>query len=112
MVLVPNVLLFYRPRHYFSGSVGEHKRSSEGGTKKRQAYHHCFIFLLILYRTLPFLFCLGIRKFCFSYLLVIGTMYDRDNDLHRLLFMPNGLPDGTDLAYYSKGKVVSPSLHN
>ena len=33
-------------------------------------------------------------------------LYDRDNDLHRLLFMPNGLPDGTDLAYYSKGKVV------
>lgn len=30
---------------------------------------------------------------------------DRDNDLHRLLFMPNGLPDGTDLAYYARGKV-------
>ncbi|KAL5986151.1 hypothetical protein ACLOJK_028141 [Asimina triloba] len=28
----------------------------------------------------------------------------RDNDLHRLLFMPNGLPDGTQLAYYSKGQ--------
>ncbi|XP_010505341.1 PREDICTED: uncharacterized protein LOC104782177 isoform X2 [Camelina sativa] len=26
----------------------------------------------------------------------------RDNDLHRLLFMPNGLPDGTELAYYVK----------
>ncbi|KAL2509406.1 Acyl-CoA N-acyltransferase with RING/FYVE/PHD-type zinc finger domain [Forsythia ovata] len=56
--------LIKKPRHYFSGSVGEHKRSSEGGTKKR------------------------------------------DNDLHRLLFMPNGLPDGTDLAYYSKGKRI------
>ena len=30
----------------------------------------------------------------------------RDNDLHRVLFMPNGLPDGTELAYYSKGQVV------
>ncbi|XP_018486252.1 uncharacterized protein LOC108856853 isoform X1 [Raphanus sativus] len=28
----------------------------------------------------------------------------RDNDLHRLLFLPNGLPDGTELAYYFKGK--------
>ncbi|KAK9123526.1 hypothetical protein Sjap_013128 [Stephania japonica] len=28
----------------------------------------------------------------------------RDNDLHRLLFMPNGLPDRAELAYYSKGK--------
>ena len=32
---------------------------------------------------------------------------DRDNDLHRLLFMPNGLPDGTELAYYGKGQVVT-----
>lgn len=30
----------------------------------------------------------------------------RDNDLHRLLFMPNGLPDGAELAYYSKGQIV------
>lgn len=37
-------------------------------------------------------------------------MYDRDNDLHKLLFMPNGLPDGTSLAYYSKGKVVLQSV--
>ncbi|CAH8382683.1 unnamed protein product [Eruca vesicaria subsp. sativa] len=28
----------------------------------------------------------------------------RDNDLHRVLFLPNGLPDGTELAYYFKGK--------
>ncbi|KAL7245310.1 hypothetical protein ACSBR2_000601 [Camellia fascicularis] len=27
----------------------------------------------------------------------------RDNDLHRLLFMPNGLLDGAELARYSKG---------
>ncbi|CAN4118319.1 unnamed protein product [Withania somnifera] len=33
-----------------------------------------------------------------------GGTRKRDNDLHRSLFMPNGLPDGTDLAYYSKGK--------
>ncbi|KAL3531841.1 hypothetical protein ACH5RR_005362 [Cinchona calisaya] len=30
----------------------------------------------------------------------------RDNDLHRLLFMPNGLLDGTELAYCSKGKKI------
>lgn len=35
-----------------------------------------------------------------------GGLKKRDNDLHRLLFMPNGLPDGTDLAYYSKGKKI------
>ncbi|XP_010515870.1 PREDICTED: uncharacterized protein LOC104791636 isoform X2 [Camelina sativa] len=28
----------------------------------------------------------------------------RDFDLHRLLFLPNGLPDGTELAYYWKSK--------
>nr|DAD25893.1 TPA_asm: hypothetical protein HUJ06_027361 [Nelumbo nucifera] len=27
-----------------------------------------------------------------------------DNDLHQLSFLPNGLPDGADLAYYSKGQ--------
>ncbi|XP_010505340.1 PREDICTED: uncharacterized protein LOC104782177 isoform X1 [Camelina sativa] len=31
-----------------------------------------------------------------------GNNRKRDNDLHRLLFMPNGLPDGTELAYYVK----------
>ncbi|KAF5956052.1 hypothetical protein HYC85_008908 [Camellia sinensis] len=30
----------------------------------------------------------------------------RDNDLHRLLFMPNGLLDGAELAYYSKGQRI------
>lgn len=30
----------------------------------------------------------------------------RDNDLHRILFLPNGLPDGADLAYYAKGKKI------
>nr|XP_043631499.1 uncharacterized protein LOC122602951 [Erigeron canadensis] len=30
----------------------------------------------------------------------------RDIDLHRLLFMPNGLPDGTQLAYYARGKKI------
>ncbi|KAG2329185.1 hypothetical protein Bca52824_000365 [Brassica carinata] len=28
----------------------------------------------------------------------------RDNNLHRVLFLPNGLPDGTELAYCFKGK--------
>ncbi|KAF8110618.1 hypothetical protein N665_0081s0048 [Sinapis alba] len=31
-----------------------------------------------------------------------GSNRKRDNDLHRLVFMPNGLPDGTELAYYVK----------
>ncbi|KFK29452.1 hypothetical protein AALP_AA7G136200, partial [Arabis alpina] len=31
-----------------------------------------------------------------------GSNRKRDNDLHRLLFLPNGLPDGTQLAYYVK----------
>lgn len=30
----------------------------------------------------------------------------RDNDLHRLLFMPNGLPEGTKLSYCVKGKEI------
>ncbi|KAL2933948.1 Increased DNA methylation 1 [Bienertia sinuspersici] len=30
----------------------------------------------------------------------------RDNDLHRLLFLPNGLPDGAYLAYYAKGQKI------
>ncbi|GKV05784.1 hypothetical protein SLEP1_g17751 [Rubroshorea leprosula] len=33
-----------------------------------------------------------------------GASKKRDNDLHRLLFMPNGLPDGAELAYYAKGQ--------
>ncbi|XP_056694051.1 uncharacterized protein [Spinacia oleracea] len=35
-----------------------------------------------------------------------GGVKKRDNDLHRLLFMPNGLPDGAYLAYYAKGQKV------
>ena len=34
------------------------------------------------------------------------SLIGRDNDLHRLLFMPNGLPDGAELAYYVKGQVL------
>ncbi|KAK6943690.1 Tify domain binding domain [Dillenia turbinata] len=30
----------------------------------------------------------------------------RDNDLHRLLFMQKGLPDGAELVYYAKGQRV------
>uniref|UniRef100_A0A1J3DEN4 Chromodomain-helicase-DNA-binding protein 4 n=1 Tax=Noccaea caerulescens TaxID=107243 RepID=A0A1J3DEN4_NOCCA len=33
-----------------------------------------------------------------------GGNKKRDHDLHRLLFLPNGLPDGTELAYYMKGQ--------
>ncbi|CAJ2651638.1 unnamed protein product [Trifolium pratense] len=36
-----------------------------------------------------------------------GCTKKRDNDLHRLLFMPNGLPDGAELAYYVKGQDYS-----
>ncbi|GAB4833766.1 hypothetical protein Ancab_032016 [Ancistrocladus abbreviatus] len=44
--------------------------------------------------------------------IVIGTQKKeggtkkRDNDLHRLLFMPNGLPDGAVLAYCAKGQEI------
>ncbi|XP_023638632.1 increased DNA methylation 1 isoform X2 [Capsella rubella] len=33
-----------------------------------------------------------------------GGKWKRDNDLHRLLFLPSGLPDGTELAYYVKSE--------
>lgn len=33
-----------------------------------------------------------------------GSCRRRDNDLHKLLFMPNGLPDGAELAYFVKGQ--------
>ncbi|RWR86039.1 zinc finger protein [Cinnamomum micranthum f. kanehirae] len=36
--------------------------------------------------------------------ITVGGSKKRDNDLHRLVFMPNGLPDGTLLAYYIKGQ--------
>lgn len=35
-----------------------------------------------------------------------GGAKKRDNDLHRLLFKPNGLPDGAKLAYYAKGQKI------
>ncbi|XP_062118172.1 uncharacterized protein LOC133831774 isoform X2 [Humulus lupulus] len=35
-----------------------------------------------------------------------GGTRRRDNDLHRLLFLPNGLPDGAELAYYVKGQRI------
>ncbi|KAF6168513.1 hypothetical protein GIB67_015060 [Kingdonia uniflora] len=35
-----------------------------------------------------------------------GGRKKRDNDLHKFLFMPNGLPDGAKLAYYSKGQRI------
>ncbi|KAL8152623.1 hypothetical protein V2J09_010383 [Rumex salicifolius] len=35
-----------------------------------------------------------------------GGSKKRDNDLHRLLFMPNGLPDGADLVYSAKGQKI------
>ncbi|XVF76602.1 hypothetical protein PTKIN_Ptkin13bG0278900 [Pterospermum kingtungense] len=34
----------------------------------------------------------------------VGGMKKRDNGLHRLLFMPKGLPDGTELTYFVKRK--------
>ncbi|KAK9290195.1 hypothetical protein L1049_008361 [Liquidambar formosana] len=37
---------------------------------------------------------------------VEGATKKRDNDLHRLLFMPCGLPDGAELAYYVKGQRI------
>ncbi|KMT06191.1 hypothetical protein BVRB_7g162630 isoform A [Beta vulgaris subsp. vulgaris] len=45
--------------------------------------------------------CTGSQKRCGE-----GSIKKRDNDLHRLLFLPNGLPDGAILAYYAKGQKV------
>ncbi|XP_043699760.1 uncharacterized protein LOC122650409 [Telopea speciosissima] len=51
------------------------------------------------------------RPNCKSYNSVVGQkktpgcgVKKRDNDLHRLLFLPNGLPEGVELAYCSKGQ--------
>ena len=49
----------------------------------------------------------GIFSFLEFFNMVFFLYFGRDNDLHRLLFMPNGLPDGTELAYYVKGQVSS-----
>ena len=49
----------------------------------------------------------GILSFLEFFNMVFFLYFGRDNDLHRLLFMPNGLPDGTELAYYVKGQVSS-----
>jgi hypothetical protein len=49
----------------------------------------------------------GILSFLKFFNMVFFLYFGRDNDLHRLLFMPNGLPDGTELAYYVKGQVSS-----
>ncbi|XP_075638285.1 uncharacterized protein LOC142610366 isoform X2 [Castanea sativa] len=53
-----------KPNSYVSSSITQQKKTTDGGTRKR------------------------------------------DNDLHRLLFMPNGLPDGAELAYYVKGQKI------
>jgi len=44
----------------------------------------------------------GIYRLC---LLGAFLCIGRDNGLHRLLFMPNELPNGAELAYYVKGQV-------
>lgn len=32
--------------------------------------------------------------------------FSRDQRLHKLVFGEDGLPDGTEVAYYARGKVV------
>ncbi|KAI7994465.1 Increased DNA methylation 1, partial [Camellia lanceoleosa] len=64
------------PSFYHSSSVVKQKKTAEGRTKK-------------------------------SLMLIEILHIDyKDNDLHRLLFMPNGLLDGAELAYYSKGRRI------
>lgn len=75
-------------------SVKQRKRTADGGLKKRYA---------MLYIVLPLHVNFGFV--CFEldlFFLIVG----RDNDLHRLLFMPNGLPDGAELTYFIKGQVL------
>ena len=35
-----------------------------------------------------------------------NVFFSRDQRLHKLVFEENGLPDGTEVAYYARGKVV------
>lgn len=51
---------------------------------------------------------LQISKQTFAFIVTckIGLFIGRDNDLHRLLFLPNGLPDGELLTYIVKGQVL------
>jgi hypothetical protein len=34
------------------------------------------------------------------------NLYHRDMTLHKIIFKPHGVPDGTKLAYYVKGQVA------
>lgn len=34
------------------------------------------------------------------------VFFSRDQRLHKLVFEENGLPDGTEVAYYARGQVV------
>lgn len=79
------------------------KKPAEGGNKRRlpSSLVH---FLKFPFMLLEFLF---IRRSNNGWVFLDWEIcaVDRDNDLHRLLFMPNGLPDGAKLAYYVKGQV-------
>ncbi|XP_047948863.1 uncharacterized protein LOC125194658 [Salvia hispanica] len=66
-----------KPRHNYYGSFWGHKKTAE-------------------------VLCFSCRTPWSN----VWLMYNRDNDLHKLLFMPNGLADGTSLAYYSKGERI------
>lgn len=52
-----------------------------------------------------------LSELCFDFTYKPLFFWDRDNDLHRLLFLPKGLRDGTKLAYCAKGKVVSDLIY-
>lgn len=94
----PTLYVFCRPISYVSSSITQQKKTTEGGTRKRYLFSSSTMLLPNFNR----MSINGVYTCLLGELSWIG----RDNDLHRLLFMPNGLPDGAELAYYVKGQVL------
>lgn len=94
----PTLYVFGRPNSYVSSSITQQKKTIDGGTRKRYLFSSSTMLLPNFNR----MFINGV----YTCLLEEFSWIGRDNDLHRLLFMPNGLPDGAELAYYVKGQVL------
>lgn len=85
------IAVLCRPNVCFSNPVVQQKKTADGGTRKRY---------------FPFVYIMNYPQYK-SLGLELRLLFGRDNDLHKLLFMPNGLPDGAELAYYIKGQVFN-----
>lgn len=73
LVWVTQHPFFCRPRHYFSSSVWEQKKASEGGTKKRQAIFIVYFSLSFCQPFSPFFLYVGLDTILHVYH-VTGTM--------------------------------------